>query len=136
RDGVDRGSRRPAAISRAEASPGAPRTQEGRRRGAGGGAARMNLNVNEVLIKPLITEKNTKLGQLNKYTFKIDPRANKTQVKDAVQSIFKVEVTKVNVISVPGKMRRVGKSMGMSSPWKKAVVTVRDGQRIEIFEGV
>jgi large subunit ribosomal protein L23 len=96
----------------------------------------MNLNINDVLVKPLITEKNTMLGALNKYTFKVDPRANKTQIKAAVQTIFKVDVTKVNTISVPPKTRRVGRSVGKSSPWKKAVVTVREGQRIEIFEGV
>lgn len=94
------------------------------------------MNVNEVLIKPLITEKNTKLGALNKYTFKIDRRANKTQVKDAVQQIFKVNVTAVNVISVPPKTRRVGRTVGLTQPWKKAVVTIQPGQRIEIFEGV
>jgi large subunit ribosomal protein L23 len=96
----------------------------------------VNLNHNDVLIKPLITEKNTMLGALNKYTFKIDPRANKTQVKKAVETIFKVDVTKVNTITVPPKQRRVGRSVGMSAPWKKAVVTIREGQRIEIFEGV
>jgi large subunit ribosomal protein L23 len=96
----------------------------------------MNLNVNDVLVKPLITEKNTMLGALNKYTFKVDTRANKTQIKDAVQSIFKVNVTKVNVITVPSKTRRVGRSVGQSAPWKKAIVTIAPGQRIEIFEGV
>ncbi|HZQ98482.1 MAG TPA: 50S ribosomal protein L23 [Chloroflexota bacterium] len=94
------------------------------------------MNVNEVLIKPLITEKNTMLGGLNKYTFKIDRRANKTQVKDAVEQIFKVNVLAVNVVSVPPKQRRVGRTLGMTQPWKKAVVTVASGQRIEIFEGV
>jgi large subunit ribosomal protein L23 len=96
----------------------------------------MNLNMNDVLVKPLITEKNTMLGALNKYTFKVDPRANKTQIKDAVQTIFKVDVTKVNTITVPPKTRRVGRSVGKSAPWKKAIVTVGEGQRIEIFEGV
>ena len=94
------------------------------------------MNVNEILIKPLITEKNTMLGQFGKYTFKIDRRANKTQVKEAVESIFKVDVTAVNTISVPPKSRRVGRTSGMSQPWKKAIVTLRPGQRIEIFEGV
>jgi len=94
------------------------------------------MNVNEVLIKPLITEKNTMLGALNKYTFKIDRRANKTQVKEAVEKIFKVDVVAVNTISVPPKTRRVGKTTGLTQPWKKAIVTLRPGQRIEIFEGV
>ena len=94
------------------------------------------MNVNDVLVKPLITEKNTMIGALHKYTFKIDSRANKAQVRDAVQSIFKVNVTKVNVITVPPKTRRVGSSSGKTSPWKKAIVTLREGQRIEVFEGV
>ena len=94
------------------------------------------MNVNEVLIKPLITEKNTMLGAEGKYTFKIDRRANKTQVKEAVEAIFKVEVTAVNTISVPPKSRRVGRTIGKTQAWKKAVVTLRAGQRIEIFEGV
>ena len=94
------------------------------------------MNVNEILIKPLITEKNTMLGAQGKYTFKIDRRANKTQVKEAVETIFKVNVTAVNTISVPPKTRRVGKTIGKTQAWKKAVVTLRPGQRIEIFEGV
>ena len=94
------------------------------------------MNINEVLIKPLITEKNTMLGAEGKYTFKIDRRANKTQVKEAVEAIFKVEVTAVNTISVPPKSRRVGRTIGKTQAWKKAVVTLRAGQRIEIFEGV
>jgi len=94
------------------------------------------MNVNEVLIKPLITEKNTMLGAEGKYTFKIDRRANKTQVKEAVEAIFKVNVTAVNTISVPPKTRRVGRTIGKTQAWKKAVVTLRPGQRLEIFEGV
>jgi large subunit ribosomal protein L23 len=94
------------------------------------------MNVNEVLIKPLITEKNTMLGAENKYTFKIDRRANKTQVKEAVETIFKVDVVAVNTIRVPSKTRRVGKTLGQTQEWRKAVVTLRQGQRIEIFEGV
>lgn len=94
------------------------------------------MNVNEILIKPLVTEKNTMLGPLGKYTFEIDRRATKRQVKEAVETIFKVSVTAVNVIKVPGKTRRVGTSVGQTSPWKKAIVTLQSGQRIEIFEGV
>jgi large subunit ribosomal protein L23 len=94
------------------------------------------MNVNDVLIKPLITEKNTMLGAQGKYTFKIDRRANKAQVRQAVQAIFKVDVTAVNTISVPPKTRRVGRTVGKTQSWKKAVVTVRPGQRIELFEGV
>jgi large subunit ribosomal protein L23 len=80
------------------------------------------MNLNEVLIRPLITEKNTMLTSLGRYTFEVDRRANKPLVKQAVEQIFKVNVTAVNVINVP--------------PWKKAVVTLKSGQRLEVFEGV
>ena len=94
------------------------------------------INLNEVLVRPLITEKNTMLSALGQYTFEIDRRANKPLVKEAVEKIFKVDVTAVNVINVPPKTRRVGRSIGKTSPWKKAVVTLKAGQRIEVFEGV
>lgn len=94
------------------------------------------MNLNEILVKPLITEKNTMLSALNKYTFQVDRRANKNQIKDAVEKIFSVKVTTVNVVNVPSKTRRVGRSVGQTTPWRKAVVTVAPGQRIEIFEGV
>ena len=94
------------------------------------------MNLNEVLVRPLITEKNTMLSSLGRYTFEIDRRANKPLVKEAVEKIFKVDVTAVNVINVPSKTRRVGRSTGQTSPWKKAVVTLKPGQRIEVFEGV
>lgn len=94
------------------------------------------INLNEVLIRPLITEKNTMLTSLGRYSFEIDRRANKPMVKEAVEKIFKVDVTAVNVINVPPKTRRVGRSVGKTSTWKKAVVTLKPGQRIEVFEGV
>jgi large subunit ribosomal protein L23 len=94
------------------------------------------LNLNEVLIRPLITEKNTMLTAQGRYTFEVDKRANKPMVRQAVEQIFKVDVTAVNVINVPGKTRRVGRSVGQTASWKKAIVTLRPGQRIEIFEGV
>jgi large subunit ribosomal protein L23 len=94
------------------------------------------MNLNEVLIRPLITEKNTMLTSLGRYTFEVDRRANKPLVKQAVEQIFKVNVTAVNVINVPPKTRRVGRSVGKTAPWKKAVVTLKSGQRLEVFEGV
>ncbi|MBI2940932.1 MAG: 50S ribosomal protein L23 [Chloroflexi bacterium] len=91
------------------------------------------MHIYEVLRRPIITEKNTALNGLNKYTFEIDRRANKPLIRQAVEQIFKVDVTSVNVVTVPGKMRRVGRSRGMTSPWRKAIVTVKAGQRIELF---
>lgn len=96
----------------------------------------MNINLNEVLRRPIITEKDTSLREQNKYTFEVAMAANKTLIKEAVEKIFNVNVTAVNTMHVRGKMRRVGKSRGMSPDWKKAVVTLRDGQRIDLFEGV
>ena len=90
----------------------------------------------EVLKRPLQTEKMTYLRDLRQYAFEVDDRANKTQVKEAVEAIFKVDVVAVNTISVPSKTRRVGKTLGQTQPWRKAVVTLRAGQRIEVFEGV
>ncbi|MCL5264335.1 MAG: 50S ribosomal protein L23 [Chloroflexi bacterium] len=93
------------------------------------------MNIYEVLRRPIITEKGTTQTGMNKYVFEVATPANKLQIKEAVEKVFKVNVVHVNVINVPGKMRRVGKHRGMTSPWKKAIVTVREGQRIEMFEG-
>lgn len=89
----------------------------------------------EILRRPLITEKNTMLGNQDKYSFEVATRATKPMIRQAVETIFKVDVTAVNVSKVQGKMRRVGKSVGRTRNWKKAVVTIKPGQRIEVFEG-
>jgi large subunit ribosomal protein L23 len=90
----------------------------------------------EVLRRPLITEKSTTLQTRNKYAFEIADGANKPLVKQAVEKAFKVKVTGVNVITVPGKMRRVGRRQVKTLPWKKAIVTLQAGDKIEFFEGV
>ncbi len=89
-----------------------------------------------VLVRPLITEKNTILQALNKYAFEIAKEANKPQVKQAVEKTFKVKVTTVNVSTVPGKTKRVGRRLVQTRSWKKAIVTLKAGDKIEIFEGV
>jgi len=94
------------------------------------------MHIYEVLRRPVITEKNTMLVEQNKYTFEVARDANKPQIKDAVEKAFKVKVSSVNVIHVPGKMRRAGRRRGMSPSWKKAVVTLESGHKIELFEGV
>ena len=94
------------------------------------------LQVYDVLCKPLITEKNTALQALGKYAFEVADGANKAQVKQAVEKAFKVTVTGVNVIIVKGKTRRAGRRMVKTSPWKKAVVTLKAGDKIQLFEGV
>lgn len=87
----------------------------------------------EVLRRPLITEKNTMLGEQNKFTFEVAKDANKIQIRQAVEAMFNVEVNDVNVSRVHGKMRRVGRSHGKTRDWKKAVVTLKPGQRIDLF---
>ena len=90
----------------------------------------------EVLRRPLITEKNTTLQAQNKYAFEVAKEANKPQVKQAVEKAFKVKVITVNTIMVPGKSRRVGRRVVLTQSWKKAVVTLKPGDKIEFFEGV
>ena len=94
------------------------------------------IQIYEVLRKPLITEKSTVLQSMGKYAFEVAGGANKLQVKQAVEKAFKVTVTGVNVITVKGKMRRAGKRMMTTSPSKKAIVTLKAGDKIELFEGV
>jgi len=90
----------------------------------------------EVLRRPLITEKNTALQALNKYAFEIANGANKMMIKDAVEKAFKVKVTGVNVVTMQGKTKKMGRRIVRSSPWKKAIVTLQPGDKIEYFEGV
>jgi large subunit ribosomal protein L23 len=94
------------------------------------------MHLYEVLRRPLITEKNTTLQAQGKYSFEVAKEANKPQVKQAVEKAFKVKVTAVNVNTVPGKTRRVGRRLVQTRPWKKAIVTLRPGDKIEFFEGV
>jgi large subunit ribosomal protein L23 len=94
------------------------------------------MDVREIIKQPLITEKSTNLQAENKYSFAVDPRANKWQIKQAVEQIFGVKVMAVNTIRYGGKKRRMGRSEGYTSQWKKAVVTLAPGQQIEFFEGV
>jgi large subunit ribosomal protein L23 len=90
----------------------------------------------QVVKRPLITEKATIMKERNKYAFEVSKAANKQQVKEAVEEAFKVSVVKVTVMSVPGKMRRVGRRQVLTPVWKKAVVTLAAGDKIEFFEGV
>jgi len=90
----------------------------------------------EILRRPLITEKNAVLQAGGKYAFEVAGEANKPQIKQAVEKAFKVKVTAVNVMTVPGKQRRVGRRQIMTPSWKKAIVTLKPGDKIELFEGV
>ena len=94
------------------------------------------MHVYEVLRRPLITEKSTVIQAEGKYVFEVAINANKPQVKQAVEKAFKVEVTAVNMVKMPGKRRRLGRRMLPARPWKKAIVTLREGDKIDLFEGV
>jgi large subunit ribosomal protein L23 len=94
------------------------------------------MHLYEVLRRPLITEKNAVLQVQGKYAFEVAGEANKEQVKQAVEKAFNVTVTQVNVITVPGKGRRMRGRVVISPSWKKAVVTLKPGDKIEIVEGV
>jgi large subunit ribosomal protein L23 len=94
------------------------------------------MNTFDVLHRPVVTEKNAQLQTMNKYVFEVADRANKSQVKQAVETAFKVGVTEVNIMTVPGKMRRIGRRQVMTPSWKKAIVTLKEGDKIELFEGV
>ena len=93
------------------------------------------MNLYEVLRRPLITEKSTALQVENKYAFEVDKAANKSQIKQAVEKAFKVEVTSVNVVTIPGKSRRLGRRLLAARSWKKAIVTLKPGDTIQFFEG-
>ena len=83
--------------------------------------------------RPLVTEKSTTLQELfNQYVFEVAPDANKSEVRKAVEALFKVEVKKVNIVKMPGKIRRTFGRQGFSRPWKKAVITLKKGDVIEI----
>lgn len=100
------------------------------------------MNAYDLIRRPLITEKNTLLMEQGQYTFEVAPKANKQEIKRAVETIFKVNVVSVNTIKVPSKTR-LKRQRGLPRPiagrspgWKKAIVKLAPGQRIDTFEGV
>jgi large subunit ribosomal protein L23 len=94
------------------------------------------MNAHQIILRPLITEKNTNLMALNKYSFQVDPSADKNQIKRAIEEIFGVTVTTVRTMNLRGKKRRRGARFGYTADWKKAIVTLSEGDRIDLFEGV
>lgn len=94
------------------------------------------MNLHDVIRRPLITEKAAGLQSQDKYVFEVARTANKVQVKSAVEKAFNVKVVDVNVITVPGKLRRSGRRFVPTSPWKKAIVRLKPGDSITYFEGV
>ncbi|MET4561674.1 50S ribosomal protein L23 [Lysinibacillus sp. NPDC048646] len=93
------------------------------------------MEARDILKRPVITERSSELMAEKKYTFEVDTRANKTQVKDAVEEIFGVEVEKVNVLNYKGKFKRVGRYGGYTNKRRKAIVKLTaDSKDIELFE--
>lgn len=90
-------------------------------------------HVTQVIKKPILTEKSYIGMEDGKYTFEVDRKANKTQVKKAFETIFEVKVEKVNIVNLPGKKKRVGKYEGKTSPVKKAIIKLKEGETLEIF---
>jgi large subunit ribosomal protein L23 len=91
----------------------------------------------QVIIRPVVTERSTALADdSGKYTFIVQREANKIDIKNAVQSLFDVKVRNVRTAVFRGKMRRVGRSVGRKPGYKKAVVTLADGERIDVYEGI
>jgi len=96
----------------------------------------VNIDIHDIICYPIITERSTSLREeMNKVLFIVNSFANKIQVKRAVEELLKVKVEKVNLINVPGKKKRLGKFEGMRPGKKKAVVTLKKGEKLAIFEG-
>ena len=100
----------------------------------------MTLEATQIILRPVISEKSMDQTSRSKYTFAVAHEANKMEIKAAVEELFKVTVVSVNVLTTKRKEksrnRRRGRQVGYTSPWKKAVVTVKSGDSIEFFEGV
>ncbi|MBC7223141.1 MAG: 50S ribosomal protein L23 [Anaerolineae bacterium] len=95
------------------------------------------MHIYEVLKRPVVTEKSMILAEQGKYVFEVDRRANKHQVKEAVEKIFNVHVVSVNMVKMPPKRARYGRRVVVKEPaWKKAIVTLAPGESIQLFEGV
>lgn len=95
----------------------------------------MKADIHSVLVQPLLTEKITGLRErTNTVGFVVHPDANRVQIKRAVEALLKVKVEKVNVMNVRGKMKRLGRFSGKRSDWKKAFVTLKEGEKLELYE--
>jgi large subunit ribosomal protein L23 len=95
----------------------------------------MNLTARDIIIKPVITEKTNEVMENGTYTFRVHPKATKADVHNAIEEIFGVRVIKVNTINVKSKPRRLGRFLGRTRTWKKAIVKLAPGQKIDFFEG-
>ena len=95
------------------------------------------ININRIIVAPLLTEKAAIIrDEENKYVFKVEKKANKFTIKEAIEKKFNVTVEKVNIVNVTGKVKRRGRFVGKRADWKKAIVTLKQGENIPVFEGV
>ncbi len=93
------------------------------------------MNFTEVLISPILSEKSVTIkDKQNRYTFRVNPKANKSEIKKAIEALFKVKVSAVRTANLPGKLHKVGRYEGYRSDWKKAIVTVKAGQKIDMTD--
>ncbi|MEX2283550.1 MAG: 50S ribosomal protein L23 [Gemmatimonadota bacterium] len=91
----------------------------------------------QIIVRPVVTERSTALADVTgKYTFIVNKDANKIEIKNAIQSLFEVKVKAVRTAVFRGKLRRVGRSVGYKPSYKKAIVTLADGERIDVYEGI
>ena len=93
------------------------------------------MNMHDLLLKPVITEKTTMMMSDGKYTFKVPLRANKVEIRKAVEAVFGVKVKSVATLRTMGKFKRMGQYIGKRPDYKKAIVTLQEGETIEFFEG-
>lgn len=93
------------------------------------------MDMHDLLLKPVITEKTTMMMSDGKYTFKVPLRANKVEIRKAVEAVFNVKVKSVATLRTMGKVKRMGRYIGKRPDYKKAIVTLREGETIEFFEG-
>lgn len=98
--------------------------------------SRKHGNAYKILIKPLITEKASDLGIINKYMFEVAKNANKIETAKAIKEVYGVKPISVNIINMKGKKVRYGKTVGKKKDWKKAIITLKKGENIKIYEGV
>jgi len=95
----------------------------------------VKVEMHDILVRPLLTEKITGIREgTNTVGFVVHPDANRVQIKQAVETLLKVKVTKVNVLNMPGKLKRLGRFSGRRSDWKKAFVTLKKGEKLEMYE--
>ncbi len=94
----------------------------------------MIMNANDIIVKPVISEKTTEMMEHNKYVFQVAMNANKLQINQAIKDIYGVKPKKVNVMIVRGKNKRLRFRIGRTSAWKKAIITLKPGEKIEVFD--